>query len=57
MDLIEPAFRAEYEKICIGNKSADALHVFFEGLLIEEGLGRHLLYLSIRQTAISLTKP
>lgn len=39
MDLIEPGFRPRYEKICIGNKPADAQHVFFEGLLLEEGLG------------------
>lgn len=39
MDLIEPSFRLRYEQICIGNKPADAQHVFFEGLLLEEGLG------------------
>jgi salicylate hydroxylase len=39
MDLIDPVFRPEYEKICVGNKSDDAQHVFFEGLLLEEGLG------------------
>ncbi|KAF3051814.1 hypothetical protein E8E11_002995 [Didymella keratinophila] len=40
MDLIEPGFLPEYEKICVGNKSPDAQHVFFEGLLLEEGLGQ-----------------
>ncbi|KAF1923266.1 salicylate hydroxylase [Didymella exigua CBS 183.55] len=40
MDLIEPGFRPKYEKICVGNKPADAQHVFFEGLLLEEGLGQ-----------------
>lgn len=40
MDLIEPRFRPEYEKICVGNKPADAQNVFFEGLLLEEGLGK-----------------
>ena len=39
MDLIEPEFRPLYEKICIGNKPADAQWVFFEGMLIEPGLG------------------
>ena len=39
MDLIEPGFRPKYERICVGNKTADAQHVFFEGLLLEEGLG------------------
>ncbi|KAH7400608.1 hypothetical protein DE146DRAFT_467615 [Phaeosphaeria sp. MPI-PUGE-AT-0046c] len=40
MDLIEPNFRPRYEKICVGNKGADAQHIFFEGMLLEEGLGR-----------------
>ncbi|KAK4947460.1 hypothetical protein LTR10_013828 [Elasticomyces elasticus] len=40
MDLIEPGFRPKYEKICIGNKPADAQDVFFEGLLLEEDLGQ-----------------
>ena len=39
MDAIEPGFRSEYEKICVGNKSKDAQDVFFEGMLLEEGLG------------------
>lgn len=39
MDLIEPGFRPRYEMICVGNKPAEAQHVFFEGLLLEEGLG------------------
>ena len=40
MDLIEPGFRPKYEKICIGNKGEDAQDIFFEGMLLEEGLGR-----------------
>ncbi|KAF5705082.1 salicylate hydroxylase [Fusarium mundagurra] len=40
MDLIEPGFRPLYEKICVGNKSEGAQTVFFEGMLLEEGLGR-----------------
>ncbi|KAF3039916.1 hypothetical protein E8E12_006777 [Didymella heteroderae] len=40
MDLIEPGFRSRYEEICVGNKPVDAQHIFFEGLLLEEGLGR-----------------
>jgi hypothetical protein len=41
MDLIEPGFRPLYENICVGNKPADAQDVFFEGMLLEEGLGTH----------------
>lgn len=39
MDLIEPRFRPLYEKICVGNKGENAQNIFFEGMLIEEGLG------------------
>ncbi|RMZ69299.1 salicylate hydroxylase [Pyrenophora seminiperda CCB06] len=39
MDLIEPGFQSGYEKICVGNKPADAQDIFFEGFLLEEGLG------------------
>ena len=39
MDMIEPGFRPLYEKVCIGNKPDDAQWVFFEGMLLEEGLG------------------
>lgn len=43
LDLIEPGFRPLYEKICVGNKPADAQSVFFEGLLLEPGLGKSSL--------------
>jgi salicylate hydroxylase len=39
MDAIEPRFRSLYEKICVGNKRSDAKHMFFEGMLLEKGLG------------------
>jgi hypothetical protein len=39
IDAIEPRFRALYEKICVGNKGSDARNVFFEGMLLEKGLG------------------
>ncbi|THX83463.1 monooxygenase [Aureobasidium pullulans] len=41
MDLIEPAFRPLYEKICVGNKGEQNRNIFFEGMLLEEGLGRN----------------
>ncbi|EFQ95926.1 hypothetical protein CFE70_009142 [Pyrenophora teres f. teres 0-1] len=40
MDIVEPEFRPRYDKICVGNKPAYAQDVFFEGLLIREGLGQ-----------------
>jgi salicylate hydroxylase len=43
MDAIEPRFRPMYEKICVGNKRSDAQHVFFEGMLLENGLGEDML--------------
>ncbi|KAJ9604294.1 hypothetical protein H2200_011128 [Cladophialophora chaetospira] len=39
MDLIEEGFRPKYEAVCVGNKPPDAQHVFFEGLLLQKGLG------------------
>jgi hypothetical protein len=44
MDMIEPKFRTKYEQICVGNKTNEARHVFFEGLLLEPGLGRSVSY-------------
>jgi len=40
LDLIEPGFRPRYEEISVGNKAANAQDVFFEGLLLQEGLGQ-----------------
>ncbi|KAI4674775.1 uncharacterized protein J4E84_010381 [Alternaria hordeiaustralica] len=40
MDLIEPGFRPLYERICVGNKGADKQDIFFEGMLLSEGLGK-----------------
>jgi len=42
MDLIEPGFRLLYERICVGNKGADKQDIFFEGMLLSEGLGMDL---------------
>ncbi|KAF5705071.1 salicylate hydroxylase [Fusarium mundagurra] len=39
LDMIEPGFRPLYEALCVGNKPADAQWVFFEGYLLEPGLG------------------
>ncbi|KAJ5301397.1 hypothetical protein PENANT_c023G02832 [Penicillium antarcticum] len=39
MDMIEEEFHSKYNAICIGNKAADAQNVYFEGLLLQEGLG------------------
>lgn len=39
MDLIEPGFRPLYEQICVGNKGEKNQDIFFEGMLLEEGLG------------------
>jgi hypothetical protein len=42
MDMIEEGFRPKYEQICIGNKTEEARHVFFEGLLLKVGLGMYI---------------
>lgn len=69
MDAIEPGFRPEYEKICVGNKSKDAQvglyskvpdvdvvdvlqDIFFEGMLLEEGLGKLTIHVSFRSIKV-----
>jgi len=44
MDLIEPGFCPLYERICVGNKGADKQDIFFEGMLLSEGLGMDLFF-------------
>ncbi|KAL5113206.1 hypothetical protein ACEQ8H_008933 [Pleosporales sp. CAS-2024a] len=39
LDLIEPGFRPLYEAICTTNKGKGTEHIFFEGQLIDKGLG------------------
>ncbi|KAM0716680.1 hypothetical protein Q7P37_008125 [Cladosporium fusiforme] len=41
LDLIEPGFRPLYEAICTTNKGEGAENVFFEGKLLDEGLGQY----------------
>jgi hypothetical protein len=36
-----------YEKICVGNRRDDARNVFFEGMLLEPGLGKWLLRIDL----------
>jgi salicylate hydroxylase len=40
MDLLNEGFRPKYEAVCVGNKNPKDEHVFFEGLLCKEGLGK-----------------
>lgn len=51
MDLIEEGFHSRYEAVCVGNKPADAQDVYFEGLLLQEGLGTHALPALTKQQA------
>jgi salicylate hydroxylase len=39
MDSIDERFRAEFEKVCIGNLTAGKEHVMMEAAMIEDGLG------------------
>lgn len=49
MDMIDEDFRRKYEAVCVGNKPADQQHVFFEGLLLKEGLGIRFTLLKNKQ--------
>lgn len=53
MDLIEEGFRSKYESVCVGNKPKDAQHVFFEGLLLQEGLGTHMITSVLEHRAVN----
>ena len=46
LDMLEEGFHAEYEKVCVGNKPADAQDIYFEGMLLQDGLGTYSLSLS-----------
>lgn len=39
-----------YEKVCVGNKRSDAQHVFFEGMLLEKGLGMYTIDIKSKLT-------
>ncbi|KPI40791.1 Salicylate hydroxylase [Cyphellophora attinorum] len=41
MDGIEKRFRARYDEVCVGNRGKGKEGVFFEGMLLEQGLGSH----------------
>jgi len=55
IDAIEPRFRPMYEKICVGNKRGDARHVFFEGMLLEKGLGKDDYMTHVQRAVAVLT--
>jgi salicylate hydroxylase len=44
-----------YEKICVGNKRSDAQNVFFEGMLLEKGLGKVDCMIHVHRAAAVLT--
>ena len=58
MELIEEGFLSKYEGVCVGNKPADAQHVFFEGMLLQEGLGTNKFnrQLVVESTTLRLTR-
>jgi salicylate hydroxylase len=39
MDGIEKRFRARYDEVCVGNRGSGKEGIFFEGMLMERGLG------------------
>jgi hypothetical protein len=41
LDMIEPGFRPMYEAVCSTNKGEGAEHIFFEGQLLDKGLGKY----------------
>ena len=39
LEMIHEGFLAKYELVCVGHKAGVARDVYYEGLLLEEGLG------------------
>lgn len=39
LDMLQEGFRAEYEKVCVGNMPGAPQDIYFEGMLLEPGLG------------------
>ncbi|RDW65945.1 putative Salicylate hydroxylase [Aspergillus mulundensis] len=39
LDMIEEGFRAEFDKVCMGNMPGHPQDIYYEGMLLEEGLG------------------
>ena len=56
MDLLAEGFRPKYEAICVGNKSEKDQHIFFEGLLCEEGLGKVSSIISIGRRSLTVVE-
>ncbi|GKZ40508.1 hypothetical protein AbraIFM66951_000277 [Aspergillus brasiliensis] len=39
LDMLQEGFRAEYEKVCVGNKTGEPQDIYYEGMLLQPGLG------------------
>lgn len=45
--MIQEGFRAEYDKVCVGNKPGHPQDIYYEGMLLKEGLGMQSWSLSL----------
>lgn len=45
--MIQEGFRAEYDKVCVGNMPGQPQDIYYEGMLLKEGLGTQSLSLSL----------
>lgn len=41
--MLQEGFRAEYDKVCVGNKPGLPQDIYYEGMLLKEGLGMQTL--------------
>ncbi|EHA25750.1 hypothetical protein ASPNIDRAFT_43836 [Aspergillus niger ATCC 1015] len=46
LDMLQEGFRAEYEKVCVGNKPGEPQDIYYEGMLLQPGLGTQISSLS-----------
>ena len=39
LDMLQEGFRAQYEKVCVGNMPGEPQDIYYEGMLLQPGLG------------------
>jgi hypothetical protein len=39
--MLQEGFREKYDKVCVGNMPGEPQDIYYEGMLLEPGLGMH----------------
>lgn len=46
LGMLQEGFRAQYEKVCVGNKPIEPQDIYYEGMLLQPGFGTQISSLS-----------